>query len=495
MRLNNINKSDLEKIFACLKQTVEAQYHVEWIKYVDLGVKTVRIINFSKAFTSHVEKQLTYTLKDEASQYDTTIIIWHEKDSKKVSDTLLPHVGINPHRIRLEKLRTKMDYITLTIIDETYSKHNSVLNINVLGGLVEGYDEASNTYFYGVENLEPEEFIKQGHIFVQMFNKITRTETSNLVHGALVGLNGEGVLFCARGQRGKSTLSVLSMMKGFEYVSDDYLILEKEGDTLYTHPIYSIITLSPRMYNELYAELEGSRFVSNNARKDKYVINIENFHPIFRTKYPVKFCMFPQIVEDKNPSIVPCPKGRAITQLIHSTVNQVQDMNNTKTIKKLLDMVKDFEFYQINLCADVYKNTECLRNFIENYEQREKAIFNEDPMYVDVTFDLAHILDSENGVIYSMNKFATQVYEFLQMGISPVYILEELQKIEHMPESIAEDLRHFTESIVENKILHKLGNEIENITFNQSFIKECRYKLSLLKFTEQETINFINKPL
>ena len=77
-----------------------------------------------------------------------------------------------------------------------------------------------------------------------------------MVHGDIVGLNDNGVLFCARGQRGKSTLVVLSMIDGFEYVSDDYLTLEKENDKLYAHPIYSIITLSPRMYNELFDKLK-----------------------------------------------------------------------------------------------------------------------------------------------------------------------------------------------------------------------------------------------
>ena len=108
------------------------------------------------------------------------------------------------------------------------------------------------------------------------------------MHGAVIGLNGDGICFCARGQRGKSTLSVLSMMKGFEYVSDDYLILHKKDNQLLSSPIYSIITLSPVMYNRLYDYLKGSQFVSNNARKDKYVFNISNFHNTFKQNYPIK---------------------------------------------------------------------------------------------------------------------------------------------------------------------------------------------------------------
>ena len=71
-----------------------------------------------------------------------------------------------------------------------------------------------------------------------------------------------------------STLSVLSMMRGFDYVSDDYLILHQdEKGQLLSSPIYSIITLSPVMYNRLYDLMKESQFVSNNARKDKYVFS------------------------------------------------------------------------------------------------------------------------------------------------------------------------------------------------------------------------------
>ena len=153
---------------------------------------------------------------------------------------------------------------------------------------------------------EPEEAIKQGHLFVQLLNRILKTPDTNLIHGACIGLNGKGVLLCARGQQGKSTLAVHALLDGFEYVSDDYLTLEKSRDGLLAYPIYSIVTLSPQMYNEMYEALQGTRFVSNNARRDKYVLNIANLHARFRTAYPVQVCMLPEIFPGAEPSITRC---------------------------------------------------------------------------------------------------------------------------------------------------------------------------------------------
>src|SRR5574344_747684 len=373
MEVKNISKEMLKKYYKNLENYVKSNNDLKWVKYLDLGVKVIRLMSYSDEFTPLVEKQLTYTLKDKASHYDATIILWKENDIKnislKIDETLNPRTNF---KARIEMLASKRDFVDLHVFDDSYSKTRMLLDVNAYENIVNAFDRENNTYYYGVENLEPEEFIKHGHIFVQMFNLILNTKESALVHGAVVGLDNHGILFCAGGQRGKSTLTVLSMLKGFEYVSDDYLTLYKSGNELLSSPIYSIITLSPRMYNELYDELDGTRFVSNNARKDKYVLNIANHHNQFKTGYPIKFCMFPQIVNDAKPSIVPCDKEMAIDQLITSTTVQMQDSENDEVKEKLRNFIKDFDFYQINLCSDIYANTEFLREFTKKKIKEEK---------------------------------------------------------------------------------------------------------------------------
>ncbi len=377
MRIDNPTKEHLDCLYDNLNNHIETSFERKWIKYIDLGPKVIRLISFSAEFTPHVQKQLDFSLTDHCENYDATLIIWNEKDidrlPPKLSSDYDPKVNL---KLRVEALvrgRGKKD-VCLNIYDHSVSQHDPVIDINATSGLVNAFRKQTNTWYYGVKNLDPEEFIKHGHIFVQVFNRILKTPSVSLVHGALVGLNNNGILLCARGQRGKSTLAVLSMLKGFDYVSDDYLILEREGNDLYSYPIYSIITLSPVMYNNLYDDLEGVRFVSNNARKDKYVINISNYHNQFKKKYPVKVCIFPEITDDEKPSIVLCSrneKGRAITHLIHSTISQMRDDHDTKTIQKLIDMVKQFDFYKINLCRDIYANVECLKEFTELLNKKE----------------------------------------------------------------------------------------------------------------------------
>ncbi len=375
-------KSYLAKIDSHIKQN----HQLLWQKYVRLGSQNIKLVCYSKEFTALIEKQLSYVLQDSVDNFTATIVLWHEKEIAEFASTfidnhiksrILVHEDVTFEMIAemevnrkiLTRFNIEKELIkNFEIIDEAYSRDNPLIRISGESGIINAYDQEQNVYYYGVKDLHPEEFIKQGHIFVQIFNKILKTSHTALTHGAVVGLNNQGILLCGRGQRGKSTLAVVAMMQGFDYVSDDYLVLEKEGDALYSYPIYSIITLSPRMYNELYDEMKG-KFVSNNARRDKYVIDIKAYHDSFREKYPIKVCVFPQITNDEKPSIVPCKKGRAITQLVHSTIIQMEDKHDIKTIQKLTSFIKDFDFYQINLCADIKANVECLRQFCSQINQ------------------------------------------------------------------------------------------------------------------------------
>lgn len=370
MRIDNPTKEKLREYNDNLFKYIKNNYSLECTMYLDLGVKTVRLLCYSKDFIPHIQKQLTYTLRETADRYDATIVLWHEPNIQQIYKYIFPELNPrNNFKRRIEMIQNKQTFEEVWIFDDKYSVNKSLMSTELWHDIFNSYDSENETYFYGVKNIDPEVFVQEGHIFVQILNNILKTENTNLVHGACIGLDNKGILLCARGQRGKSTLSVLAMMEGFEYVSDDYLTLEKEGNNLYAHPIYSIITLSPRMYNELYDKLDGCRFVSNNAKKDKYVINISKFHGQFKKKYPVKLCMFPEIVSDPEPSVKECnkyEKGRAITHLIHSTILQMNDFHDTNTVKKLIKMLEKYEFYKINLCNDIFKNVECLRDFMIN---------------------------------------------------------------------------------------------------------------------------------
>lgn len=494
MRIDNITQAEKQSFFKTIDNFLENNNKIEYVKYLDLGVKTVKLICYSKDFIHLVEKQLNYVLSDNSDKYDTTLKIWQDDNLGEFPIKL--YSKINPAmsmRLRAENLFFHKKGVNLSIFDKNYSEINPIVNNNINNFIFSAQNSETNTFYYGVKDLNPEEIIKEGHIFIQQLNRILKSDSINVVHGASIGINNNGILFCARGQRGKSTLCVLSMIKGFEYVSDDYLTIEKEDDKLYAYPIYSIITLSPRMYNELFDELKDSRFLFNNARKDKYVVSIANFHDRFKKKYPIKFCMFPEIVSDEKPSIVECSKeekGRAIVQLIQSTVMQMQDINNHVVIKKLFDMVKDFNFYKINLCNDINENTEFLREFTKNYQDKKLNV-EVDDLLIDITFDIANILDRKTYTIYTMNKISTAIYQNLLAGIKKEDIIKAFATIKNAPMSLIFDIDKLIDFLNSMGMLNNIKQTNNRAYINPEFVKECNYKISVLKFEENKTIELI----
>ncbi|MDR0866879.1 MAG: hypothetical protein LBP75_00175 [Planctomycetota bacterium] len=337
-----------------------------WVKFLDLGARVIRLESYSPEFVPLIEKQLTYVLQATAPRWDATLVVWREPDFTGLAQILDPRCDPKKNlRLRVEFLVTKHQPRPAVQIFRSPREVNPAINLDGYAEVLTAFDAENAAHYYAVRDLDPEEFIKHGHIFVQALNKILKTPATNLVHGAAVGLNGKGILLCARGQRGKSTLAVTAMLAGMDYVSDDYLTLARDASgELFADPIYSIITLSPRMYNELYDTLDA-KFVSNNARKDKYVLNIGAYHPQFKRHYPLRVGLFPQIAAVARPSIEPANKGRAIVQLVHSTINQMGDQRDTKTVKKLMTFVEKMDFYQINLSPDIWANQRCLREFAE----------------------------------------------------------------------------------------------------------------------------------
>ena len=490
-------KEEIKNSFKSLGQYV-AQKEVKFIRYLSLGGKVLRVISYSNEFLPHIEKQLTYIIKETESSYDATLILWKEQNFSNLAALLSNK--FNPKlnmRLRIEMMYAgKQSLYSMQALDKSFSKTKPVINIEFERGFFTGNDYLNNTYYYGVRDLNPEEFIKEGHVFVQIFNNILKTPDSNLVHGAVIGLNGNGILLCARGQRGKSTLSVLSMIKGFEYVSDDYLILHRKDDELLASPIYSIITLSPEMYNRLYNYLDGSRFVSNNARKDKYVFNISNFHSTFRKNYPIKVAMFPEIVSDSEPSITLCTaeeKGRAMVQLIQSTLMQTSDLDDRYTVKKMLDMIRNFVFYKFNLCRDIDKNTEFLRCFMNNFKPEIKNRVKEPAFCIDITFDLANILNSETGEIYSMNKLGTEVFKNLCKGVSFDSLKEVLSVYQDKNPYILDELELFRRAVIEIGIVNQFENNGKKACINPAFAEESGFKMSFIFHSEGENKELISK--
>ena len=88
-----------------------------------------------------------------------------------------------------------------------------------------------------------------------------------LAHAGVVGTAGGGVLLAGRGGAGKSTTAMVCVDAGWDYVSDDYCVLDASGQPT-AHALYGTAKLSPAALARL-PRLEG---VARDQRHDGKIV-------------------------------------------------------------------------------------------------------------------------------------------------------------------------------------------------------------------------------
>ena len=337
----NINQNSLLKYYSFFDAKFENSLKTYPLitKYLDLGIKIIRLQISCENFISQLEQYFSCSLKDNVTNYDETIYIWKDNVKSFISD------------------QYKFKFLTIAYKKQVF------IRVDPENKTINAENPENKKYYFISEDFSYEGLSKQGHLFVKLISQIVRTEHSALVHSAAVGIDNKGVLISAKGGSGKSTLSISCLTDNFQYVADDYLILNKVNNILYASPIYSMITLSSQIYKQL-KNLKAT-FMCNNYNNTKYVFNISSYDNKLAKGLPIRAIVFPNIANVKEPSIEKTDRNRAITQLVFSTSRQMNNDKNPQYIKLLISLIENLDFYQINLSTDLNKNVKILKNFIK----------------------------------------------------------------------------------------------------------------------------------
>ncbi len=182
------------------------------------GSKTVRIRSWFPDARELVRKQLSWIVAEPAASPDATVWFWKEPSPQNFSERVLElSEAQDDDWDSFYYRRATSDCFPCGTIDKS-----GKWGIHLSSG---------SEYFYGLsDEIKPGFRLSHWqHVFFEAFFRIMNGPETSVVHGASVGVSGKGVLLCARGGMGKSTLTVFSLLRGFDYVADDYLILSSEA--------------------------------------------------------------------------------------------------------------------------------------------------------------------------------------------------------------------------------------------------------------------------
>jgi len=225
-----------------------------------------------------------------------------------------------------------------------------------------GVDYVRQRYYFARPEPAGSGYIRSRHVMVNAFARWARSNDMLLVHAAAVGAGGKGVLVVGRGGSGKSTFAISCLAEGLDFVSDDYTLLTASGP-LRAMPLYTVVALREDMYRRFprlgppLLEEDGSF----RGGKPQFQVPGDRFSP----SLDIRAVILPKITGGQEPSIRPTSPGRAMTQLIHSTVTQIESRRDTALIQQLSRRLSPLPVYEMEMSTDLAKNPAFLRSFIE----------------------------------------------------------------------------------------------------------------------------------
>lgn len=116
-------------------------------------------------------------------------------------------------------------------------------------------------------------------------------------------------------------------------------------------------------------------------------------------------------------------------------------------------------------------------------------VLNEAKMFTDITDGIAIIINSETGIYYGLNVFATNVYENIVRGVSIEDIKEELKNINPDNNAILDNFEAFIKAMAEKEILI-LSSEDKNETaqIDKNSAKEDNFILELKEYNDAQEL-------
>ncbi|MBQ7222245.1 MAG: PqqD family protein [Bacteroidales bacterium] len=117
-----------------------------------------------------------------------------------------------------------------------------------------------------------------------------------------------------------------------------------------------------------------------------------------------------------------------------------------------------------------------------------KYALNEAKIYADITDGIAILINSETGIYYGMNSFASDVYKNLTEGVSTDDILAAANNMPGVPANFADTLNEFVAKLVEKGILLEAGEGSSTASLDAAAAKESDFVLEFNEFNDAQEL-------
>lgn len=177
-----------------------------------------------------------------------------------------------------------------------------------------------------------------------------RTLGWQITHAAAVGLNGQGVLLAGRGGSGKSTTALNCLAAGWQYVADDYCLLEAEPAP-HAHSLFNsgkLTSDSLTRFPEL-ARLVKEPLAQATAATGKALVFLhEQLAPQITDKLALRAVVLPRVTGERDTHVKPASAAAGLRALAPSTIFQLANADQT-ALRTLAALVRSLPCFHLEL--------------------------------------------------------------------------------------------------------------------------------------------------
>ncbi len=176
------------------------------------------------------------------------------------------------------------------------------------------------------------------------------------VHSGLVARDGQGVLFGGPGGSGKSTVSLTCLGAGLDYLADDYVGLEPDGNGGYRgYSLYSSTAVDPSHMRRCFPDLVQHEIPGVLPHEDKSLVLLAELFPGQLPRVAqIRAVALPRVTQGERTMIRPATTFDALLRLAPSSLIALPHSNSgAEGLDVLTDFVSSVPTFWLDLGRDL----------------------------------------------------------------------------------------------------------------------------------------------
>ena len=174
----------------------------------------------------------------------------------------------------------------------------------------------------------------------------------NILHAGCVSYANKAVLIVGKSGKGKSSTSVQCLIGGLDYLSDDYIVVDINGEKPIAHSLFNTGKLKNK-HIDRFNKIQGKYIQGILDKNDKPLLFLHDyFNEQIIKSAEIKAIIVPNIVQEKHASYEFISPAESLRALAPSTLIQLK-INNLNELHSLANLTRNLPNYQLNIGSDL----------------------------------------------------------------------------------------------------------------------------------------------